>query len=152
MRTQKKIIQISILLFFGIALCCSPGLAFQASGEEPMQVSKRFFTCSKQGPAMNKTIKVMVSYENTNGWLKPAKVQAEDQTDPHNRLIVDSTESLHVYLEEIDPKNPEKPRIRAGKSTRTGPPHGSIICTEKNYPVYVWNNYAWFVKEQRIGD
>lgn len=162
MKTKNMTILMFILVFAGITLCYSQGWAFRSLTTEPLQsVDKesllttepfqsvnmeRLFTCTNQGPANDKIVEVQVSYKISNGISEPEKVSAEDKTDPKNSLIALQVKQPYIFMKEKNPTNPKEPQVRAGESLNTGPPHGAIICTKNNYPVFVCGNQAWFIK------
>ena len=148
MKNRNKTILIFMLVLAWITLWYSQAWAFRSLVANPLKIvgSERLFTCKYQGPYYNKTVEVHVSYEITNGISKPARISAIDKTDPKNSLKAVQVEQPYFFMKEKNPTNPDTAQVRAGASVNTGPPHGSIICTKKNYPVFVWGNQAWFIK------
>jgi hypothetical protein len=151
MKTKIMTILIFILVFTWITLCYNQGWAFRSSTTDPLQIvdKERLFTCTNQGPAADKTVEVLVNYKIYNGKSEPEKVSAEDKTDTKTPLKALRVKQPYFFMREKNPTNPEEPQIRVGKSVNTGPPHGSIICTKNNYPVFVWGNQAWFIDEEK---
>ena len=147
MKTKNMTILMFILVFAGITLCYSQGWAFRSlATEEPLSVAmERLFTCTNQGPTADKTVEVRVSYKISNGVSEPEKVSAEDKTDPKNSLKAVQVKQPYIFMKEKNPTNLKDPQVRAGASVNTGPPHGSIICTKNNYPVFVCGDQAWFI-------
>jgi len=138
MKAKNKTILVLILVFAGITVCYSQGWT---DSRLPLGVIplKMEFTCKKQGPLGDKTVVVYVKY---NGKGEIPEVSAKDKTDPENPLDAKPISQPYFQLREKKPNNPE---VRAGQIENTGPDNGSIICTRKNYPVFVWRDQAWFI-------
>ena len=143
MKTKNKTILMFILILTGITLCYSQGWA-DGSSVLPGEI---FFTCTNQGPAADKTVEVQVRYVKVdvsyNKYIwKPKEVLAVDKTDPKNpQELKPRSVSQHYFFM----KDKNGPRIRAFPGVNTGPPQGGIICSIKNYPVFVWGGQAWFI-------
>ena len=143
MKTQNKIILMSILIFTGITLNYSQGWAFSSSAIKKLERISSF-TCEKQGPDADMTVEVLVRYNQNSG--KPVKVWAVEKIDDDYQQELKFRKVIKPYFfgKEKNPTDPTKPKSYAFQAKDTGPPPGATICTKNNYPVFVYSNKAWF--------
>ena len=141
MKIKNKTSLMFILVFTGITLCYSQGWA---DGSIVLQI----FTCTNQGPAADMTVAVHVSYNESSGI--PENVLAVDTTVPDKPQPLKSrlVKQPYHFMKEKNPTDPKYPKVRAFPSLNTLPRTGSIICTNKNYPVFVGGDKAWFIYKE----
>ncbi len=147
MKSKIKTILMFSLMFIWFTLSYGRGWAFSSLDTVILQ-RDRYFTCTNQGIAGDKTVVVQVSYNESKGI--PEKVVAVDTTysDKPQPLKCRLVDQPFFFMREKNPTNPESPEVRAFPGVKVGPFTGSVICTKDNYPVYVWGNKAWFIYQK----
>lgn len=128
MKTKKKTITMSILVFIGITLFYSVGWADRGL----VLPTEIFYTCTNCGPAADKIVEVRVSFIRSDKLYERIKISAKDITDPKNILKAELVKlPIFRFLEKAGDREREFP------VTNMGPNHQNIICTKKNYPVVI---------------